>query len=53
MLQQMIAGFLQGAIPLSDYHRWMQRNQLADEEQSLDDYSEGLQVAQPINLDAD
>ena len=53
MLQQMVAGFLQGAIPLGDYHRWMQKNQLADSDESVEDFAEGLQVTQPINLDAD
>jgi hypothetical protein len=51
MLQQMIAGFLQGAIPLADYHRWMQRNQLSDEEQSTEDFSESLTARPSPDLD--
>jgi hypothetical protein len=52
MLQQIVASFLQGAIPLADYHRWMQRNQLADEEQSLEEFAEGLTSSTAVDLDA-
>jgi hypothetical protein len=51
MLREMIAGFLQGAIPAVDYHRWMQRHQLADEEQPFEEFAEGLTLQPVPDLD--
>ena len=41
-LQQVMAGFLQGTMPMGDYVRWMQRNGYFDEEQQVEDYAEDL-----------
>lgn len=41
-LQQVMAGFLQGTMPMGDYVRWMQRNGYFDEEQQVEDYADDL-----------
>jgi len=42
-LQQIIAGFLAGSIPLGDYVRYMQERELFDQEKSVEDYAEEIQ----------
>jgi len=42
VLQQMVAGFLQGAVPLADYVTYMKRRGLFDDEKPIDDYADGL-----------
>jgi len=37
-IQVMIAGFVQGAIPASDYFRWLKRADLTDEEKTLEEW---------------
>lgn len=41
-LQQMVAGFLQGAIPVGDYVRYMKRHNLFDQEKDVEDYAEEI-----------
>ena len=41
-LQQIVAGFVQGAIPLGDYVDWMKKKGFFDEEKPVEDYSESL-----------
>lgn len=44
-LQAMVAGFLQGAIPLGDYVRWMQKRSVFDQEREPEEYADELAVA--------
>lgn len=42
MLREMIAGFISGAIPPADYHRWMKRNNFANENETLEEFMEQI-----------
>ena len=44
MLREMIAGFVQGAIPMDAYLRWLQQHQLEDGEKEVEDFSAQLSV---------
>jgi len=39
-IQAMVAGFLQGAIPMSDYFRWLKRVDIADSEKTIEQFAE-------------
>jgi len=43
-LQQIIAGFVSGSVPLSDYVKFMQRQGLFDPQKTTEDYSEDLRM---------
>ena len=43
-LQAMVAGFIQGAIPLGDYFRWMKKVDLTDKEKTIEEFSEEVHV---------
>lgn len=38
-IQAMVAGFIQGAIPISDYFTWLQERKIVDNEKTLDEFS--------------
>ena len=48
-IQAMVAGFLGGAIPASDYFRWLQRSDLTDSEKTLEDW---LEESAPTDMPA-
>lgn len=39
-LQAMIAGFVQGAIPMGSYFKWMQKIDLVDKDKTIEEFSE-------------
>ena len=39
-LQQMVAGFIQGAIPMGSYFRWLKKVDLVDADKTIEDFSE-------------
>jgi len=41
-LKEVIAGFMAGSLPLGDYVRYMQRNDLFDQDKTVEDYAEAL-----------
>lgn len=45
-IRVMIEGFIQGAIPASDYHDWLKENDLTDKEKTLDQF---LQEVHPVS----
>lgn len=53
MIREMIAGFLQGALPPKLYHDWLKRNKLADPEESLEDFQAQLSIDSTGELDLD
>jgi len=38
-IQAMVAGYIQGAIPISDYFTWLQERKIVDGEKTLDEFS--------------
>tara|TARA_R110000803_G_scaffold112299_2_gene180664 strand:- start:1636 stop:3042 length:1407 start_codon:yes stop_codon:yes gene_type:complete len=50
-VQAMVAGFIQGAIPLSDYFRWMKKVDLVDSEKTIEQFSEDIGSVDMPNLD--
>lgn len=51
MLREMIAGFLSGAIPASDYHAFMVRTELTSEDKDRDEFIGELASVGAIELD--
>lgn len=49
-LQQMVAGFVQGAIPMGSYFRWLKKVDLVDAEKTLEDFSEEISKVDMPNL---
>jgi len=43
-IQAMVAGFVQGAIPISDYFTWLQERKIVDNEKTLDEFSSEVSV---------
>ena len=39
-IQAMIAGFVQGAVPMSAYFKWLQRHGLEDSEKTIEDFAD-------------
>lgn len=39
-IQAMVAGFVQGAVPMSAYFKWLQRHGLEDSEKTIEEFSE-------------
>lgn len=52
-IQAIVAGFVQGAIPMSAYFNWMQRVGLEDEEKTIDQFAEEVGQSAMPDLDAD
>lgn len=50
-IQQIVATFIQGALPMTDYLNWMQTHGLVDGETTIEDFSALLNVASMPNLD--
>lgn len=50
-IQAMVAGFVQGAIPVGDYFRWLKKMDLTDPEKSLDQFSEEVDTSTMPDLD--
>jgi len=45
-LQAMVSSFIQGAIPQSDYFRWLKQRDLVEPEKTLDDFNDELNINQ-------
>jgi len=43
-IQAIIAGFIQGAIPASDYFRWLQKVDLTDDDKTFDEWSQEMNI---------
>jgi hypothetical protein len=41
-IQAMVAGFIQGAIPVGDYFRWLKKVDLTDSEKTLEEFQEEI-----------
>jgi len=41
-IQAMVAGYIQGAIPASDYHAWLQKMDIASKEKTFEEFSDEL-----------
>lgn len=52
MLQAMINGFLQGAIPMRDFQTFLVKHQLSDEDTEPEEFAEMLASPGVLNLDA-
>lgn len=50
-IQAMVAGFIQGAIPMSDYFRWLKKVDLVESEKTVEQFSEELSTVQMPALD--
>lgn len=53
MLREIIAGFMSGSLPISDYHNWLKKNSLTDTEATLEEFEGGLSPSDNMNLDED
>lgn len=51
-IQAMVAGFIQGAIPASDYFNWMKKVEIVDNEKTLEQFNEEVSQSQMPNMDA-
>jgi len=51
-IQAMVAGFVQGAIPVGDYFRWLKKVDLVDSEKTLDEFSMEIEKVSMPDLDA-
>jgi len=51
-LQAIIAGYVQGAIPVSDYLSWMQEHSIVDGEKTLDEFTAEVGTNAMPNLGA-
>lgn len=49
-IQAMVAGFVQGAIPMSAYFTWLQKHGLEDSEKTIEDFSEEVNVVNNAGL---
>ena len=52
-IQAMIAGFVQGAVPVGTYFAWLQRVGLEDEEKTVEEFSEEVGQSAMPDLDAE
>lgn len=52
-IQAMVASFIQGAIPQSDYFRWLKQRDLVDPEKTVDEFNEELTPVAAIEIDED
>ena len=43
-IQAMVAGFVQGAVPMSTYFKWLQRHGLEDGEKTVEEFAEEVSV---------
>ena len=50
-VQAMVAGFIQGAIPVGDYFRWLKKVDLVDGEKTIEEFSEEVGNVGMTNLD--
>lgn len=52
-IQAMVAGFMQGAIPSSDYFNWMKRVGLVDGEKTMEAFNDEIGLVSMPNLDVE
>lgn len=53
-IQAMVAGFVQGAIPVSTYFAWLKKHGLEDGEKTIEEFQEELSASAPMpDLDGD
>ena len=52
-IQAMVAGFIQGAIPQSDYFRWLKQRDLVAPDKQLEDFNDELNPVGTLELDED
>lgn len=52
MLREMIAGFLSGAIPATDYHQWLKKQRLTNPDKELEEFQSELSGPED-NIDLD
>lgn len=45
-IQAMVTGFIQGAIPVGDYFRWLKKVDLTDSEKTLEEFTEELSTTE-------
>ena len=50
-IQAMVAGFIQGAIPMSSYFRWLKNRDLVDSEKTIEEFSDEVDSSAPLALD--
>jgi len=48
MLREIIAGFINGAIPAADFVRWQQRHNIIDPDKTIEEYQD--EIGQGINM---
>lgn len=51
MLREMVASFMQGAIPASDYHAFLVKNEITSEDKTTDEFFAELGTTGPLALD--
>jgi len=47
-IQAMVAGFIQGAVPLDEYFRWLKKVDIVDSETTLEEFGNRLQTPQSM-----
>jgi hypothetical protein len=52
MLREIVASFMGGSMPVSDFLRWQQRHGFIDGEKTLEEFNEEINAGGMINLDA-
>lgn len=52
-IQAMVAGFVQGAIPVGSYFRWLQRHGLEESDKTIEEFTEEVGRASMPDLDAE
>lgn len=50
-IMAMVAGYLQGAMPVGDYFRWLKKVDLIDQEKTIEQFSEEVSTTPMPNLD--
>lgn len=50
-IQAMVAGFIQGAIPMADYFAWLQRRGVVESDRTLEEFKEEVNPAPAVPLD--
>jgi len=52
-IQAMVAGFIQGAIPMADYFAWLQRRGVVESDRKLEEFKEEANPAPAVDLEED
>ena len=50
-LQQVIAGFMQNAIPMADYLEWMKRHKYIAQDKTVEEFEDEVEPTEPVPLD--